>query len=580
MARALPELAETMKFSVKSTAKRLLKSLRLYSNTASHSTASTSDPDWARILDREGTRWKSACAAARNGPRILIANAYGMGGVSSIESTLAAALTLRGAQVHFLVCDAALPACWASHIDYQEPEEFARVGPVERLCGKCFAGASASFDPLGLPIHRYSEFLTADEVRKAGDLSSTIPVHEIAEYHLDGLSVGEQVVATALRFYGRGNLNGESHAEAILRRYLNAALLTLFASRRLMNTFSFLCVSSLHGLYVPEGLIGEVAREQKVRVVNWSYAYRKRTFIFSHHDTYHHTLLSESPMMWEKMSWTPQMEASIVDYLGSRRYGTHDWITYVREPEEDLTAIAAKIGVDFSKPCIGLLTNVMWDAQVNYCGNAFDNMLEWVLETIRYFASRNELQLIIRVHPAEVQGEPGAKSHQSVVDEIRRRFPTLPPNVFVIPPESSISTYAVMSKCNAVAIYSTKTGVELTCMGIPVIVAGEAWIRNKGLTLDANSSDEYFKILDRLPLKDRLSETVTQQARKYAYHFFFRHLIPLPFVVPMSPYKIELSGIDDLLPGRSVGLDVICNGILNGAEFIYPAEHYPETIVN
>jgi hypothetical protein len=109
-------------------------------------------------------------------------------------------------------------------------------------------------------------------------------------------------------------------------------------------------------------------------------------------------------------------------------------------------------------------------------------------------------------------------------------------------------------------------------MGIPVIVAGEAWIRNKGLTLDANSSDEYFKILDRLPLKEGLSEAGTQHARKYAYHFFFRHLMPLPFVVPTSPYKIELSGIDDLLPGRSVGLDVICNGILKGDQFVYPAE--------
>ena len=57
-------------------------------------------------------------------------------------------------------------------------------------------------------------------------------------------------------------------------------------------------------------------------------------------------------------------------------------------------------------------------------------------------------------------------------------------------------------------------------------------------------------------------------------------MIQLPFMVPTGGwphYELKLSGLDDLLPGRSVGLDVICDGILNGGEFIYPAELDPET---
>ncbi|MGH7380672.1 MAG: capsule biosynthesis protein [Candidatus Methylomirabilales bacterium] len=394
------------------------------------------------------------------------------------------------------------------------------------------------------------------------------------------MAVGKHALAGALRFYVRGNLEGVPLGEAVLRRYFNASLLTAFASHRLMNTISFTCVCAIDGLYVPIGSIGEVAREQKVRVVNWNAAYRKQSFVFSHHKSFHHTLLFEPTTYWENMTWTPEMEAEILNYVKSRWYGTHDWLSYVETPQDDVSAIAAKFGIDFSKPCIGMLTNIVWEGQVLYRGTAFRNMLEWALETIRYFSDRADLQLIVRVHPAEVRGTH--LSRQPIIDEIKQAFPTLPKNVFIIPPDSTISTYATMLKCDTVIIYGTQTGVELASMGIPVIVAGEAWIRNKGVTLDASSHEEYFKLLDRLPLKERLSEAVTQRARKYAYHFFFRRMgIPLPFMVPTSgwpPFKLELSGIDDLLPGRSVGLDVICNGILNGDEFIYPAELHPEIL--
>jgi len=178
---------------------------------------------------------------------------------------------------------------------------------------------------------------------------------------------------------------------------------------------------------------------------------------------------------------------------------------------------------------------------------------------------------LIRIHPAEVRGT--IPSRQPILDEIRKSFPQLPSNVFIIPPQSNSSTYAAMYKCDSVIIYGTKTGVELTSVGIPVVVAGEAWIRGKGLTNDANSPEEYFRLLDRLPARRRLEGETLERARKYAYHFFFRRMIPLPFMGPGKPFaSVNLGGLKDLLPGRYPGLDVICDGILEGKPFIYPAE--------
>ena len=501
------------------------------------------------------------------------------GAVTIMDSLLAVALTLRGADVHVLLCDQALPACWMAMADLVPPDEFADSGPASRLCDQCFPTGYRVFRALGLPIHTYSEFISPDDARRATEIASTTSVAEIKNYQSAGMAIGEQAFAGTLRYCTRGSLHTDRVSEAILRRFFKASLLTAQALTRLLHFESFSRVTATHGIYVPEGVIGQVARHEGVPFVSWTPAYRKHTFIFSHQDTYHHTMLTEPTQSWENIPWTPVLEADIVDYLKSRWYGTRDWIGYVVDPEEDTAAISAALGVDFSKPCVGLLTNVIWDAQVHYGGNAFPSMIDWTIETIRYFAGRPDLQLIVRIHPAEVRQVP--RSRQFMTDEIKRAFPTLPKNVFVIPPESSISTYATMLQCNAVLIYGTKAGVELSSAGVPVIVAGEAWIRNKGLTADASSAAEYIRILDGLPFKARMSESATERARKYAYHFFFRRMIPLPFMEPTTgaaPYKVNLSSVDELLPGRYPGLDVICNGILNGDEFIYPAERYPTSV--
>ena len=537
--------------------------------------------DWASILAPDFARWKAARAAAKGGPKVLIANCAGIDShVTTVDSLLAVALTLRGADVHILLCDEALPACWISSSQRIPPHKFVKVGPSEDMCGQCFLTGTTVFRPLGLPVHRYGDFLSTSDIQKAAELSSTVPLAEIENFCFDGLKVGEHALAATLRYYTRGDLRGEPEGEGILRRYLQASLLSVFAVRRLMSKFSFESATGIHGMYVPEGVIGEVARSQGVRMVSWADSYLKHTFIFSQYDTYHRTLLSETASILQNMPWTDQMESEILEYLKSRWYGTHDWIQYTQDWSDDVMSIAAELGIDFTKPCVGLLTNVIWDAQVHYGGNAFPTMLEWTLETIKYFAKRPDLQLIVRVHPAEVRHY--RVSHQLMVDEIKRAIPDLPKNVFVIPPDSRMNTYDAMLKCNAVIIYGTRAGVELTSFGVPIIVAGEAWIRNKGLTLDASSPQEYFEILDRLPLAERMSDESVQQARKYAYHFFFRSQIPVPVLHQAEGHglsKLVISGIEDLLPGRYPGLDIICNGIISGDEFIYPAELYPERLV-
>lgn len=532
-------------------------------------------PDWQALLAREAAAWADARASARGGPRVLVAT--GVGGhpyAVHLESLVAVGLTLRGADVHFLLCDRLLPACELTETTwFPDHDRFVRHGPQRSLCHACFEPARRAYAPLGLPVHRYGDLVTPADRDEAERLAATLDADALQAFSDDGVAVGEHALAGALRFFARGTLAGEPQGEAVLRRYFRAALLTTRAMRRLLRGTAFRAVVAQHGIYVPQGIVGEVARAEGVRVANWNVAYRKRRFIWSHGDTYHRTIIKEPTATWEAMPWSDRLERDALAYLDSRRHGGRDWIWFHERPVEDVDEIARRLGVDFSRPCIGLLTNVVWDAQIHYPANAFRGMVDWVLRTIAYFEKRPDLTLIIRVHPAEVRGT--LPSRQPVLAEIRRHFPALPPNVVVIGPEEPISTYATMLQCDAVIIYGTKTGVELSSQGIPVIVAGEAWIRGKGITLDVSSPEEYFRLLDTLPLGRRLDPATVTRARKYAYHFFFRRMIPLEHVRPRTgwlPFALDVASLEQCRPGRSAGLDVICEGILEGHDFVYPEE--------
>lgn len=535
-------------------------------------------PDWSAIVSRNETLWVDCLAKAKDGPRVLMATAIGgHPQFTVLESSLNVALTLRGAKVDTLLCDAAMPGCQRAKIAGVSPPALADGKLNDVFCAGCMATGDTVFSIPGLEILRMSQHIQDGERARAVEISNSIAVEDIPGFTLDGLPIGEHALAGALRYYGVGDLSLEPEGEAVLRRYLESSLLTAFCINRLLLDGRYDVVVNNHGIYVPHGIVSAACRNRQVRTASWNLAYRKQCAIFSHSDTYHHTLMDEPTSDWENMAWSAEREAEIMNYLNSRRQGSRDWIWFNRDADDDMDRFAARVGLDWSRPVIGMLTNVVWDAQLHYPANAFPGMVDWVMRTIAYFKGRPDLQLLIRVHPGELAPPGGSTvSRQPIVEEIRTTFPDMPKNVFIIGPESTVSTYAAMDRCDSVIIYGTKTGVELSSVGIPVIVGGEAWIRNKGMTLDASTADDYFHHLDTLPLGKRMPPASIDRARRYAYHFFFRRMLPLPFLQPAPqawpPFEVGIENLEELLPDVYKGLDVICDGILHGSPFIYPAE--------
>jgi len=517
------------------------------------------DPEWRRALE-----------ASRSGPRVLIAtNTGGHFAIETIDRLLGAALTMRGAAVTHVLCDAALPACQMCEYSLTpDIDGFARKRPDPLLCGYCHGPAEARIQALGLDVRRLGASLTVADRSEAKALASDATLAAVNKLSWRGVPVGMHALAGALRFFARSDLEHEPHGQAVLRRYVEASALTIAAYLKLADELRPDVLIAHHGIYTPQGLAVAAARAKGVRVVTWNPAYRRHCFIFSHDDSYHYTLMDEAPQAWRDRPLSDAQRARIISYLDSREQGEGDWISFNRNADAALNL--NELGLDPNKPLIAAYTNVFWDAQLHFPSNAFGSQKEWLERTIEWFARRPDLQLVIRVHPAEISGSP--QSRQPAREMIAARFAQLPDNVKLVGPESGLSSYALAARADAALIFGTKLGVELSARGIPVVVAGEAWVRGKGFTHDVSSTEAYEAALAQLPFRKRLEPALQELALRYANHFFFGRMLELPFVRPVEGprrFSVDIDGAADLTAGRWGGLDAICAGILENAPFVW-----------
>ena len=475
------------------------------------------------------------------------------------EGILAHSINLRNGSSEMVICDRYLPACDLPFVTTNG----------KLLCKACGSASQKIFQSLNLPFHVFSDFMNAGHLTKAKELAETLKFEDYFTFKYLGIDIGKHLYSAVLRYLLTGSIENDDYTRAICKRYLTSAIIMAEISKAVIERLQPDCVVMHHGIYLTTGVFSEYARKQNVRVVIFTPAYRKNTFLFSHNETYHKTLQDEPVENWENMSLSDKDNRILDDYLNSRRWGSQDFISYYPNPLEDRDKIIRELALDTSKKIIGLFTNLSWDGQVVFHDTAFNNMFEWITETIEYFIEKPHLQLIIRIHPAEVKG--AVETRQKLLPEIRAKFPQLPEHIKIISSNSNISTYTLSDLVDSAIVYTTKVGLEFSVKGIPVIVAGEAFYRNKGFTNDANSKSGYFSLLNEIPEFERNSSQLIKRARKYAYYYFFRRFIPFEFTNHRTWNNIlglRIDSLEKLLPGRDKNLDLICSGILEGTPFI------------
>jgi hypothetical protein len=162
----------------------------------------------------------------------------------------------------------------------------------------------------------------------------------------------------------------------------------------------------------------------------------------------------------------------------------------------------------------------------NYPGIVFSSQFEWVSQTIDWIASRNDLNLIIRLHPRDIPNK-----RDSVLSEQYSVWKKLlehrPPNVFVNYPSQKISFEEVCEISTVVASGWSATCLEAMLMQKPVVTydsslpALPADIHRTG-----SSKAEYFENL-AMSLTESPNSLLPQKAERWMTHSLSRDSVRL-----------------------------------------------------
>jgi hypothetical protein len=487
----------------------------------------------------------------------------GMPLMLDVEGAIATALRLRGVRVHAVICDGPFRACVRREIKDGVP-----LAQWQEACGPCKAQSSAVLDRMRIPYSFIGDFVPKSSLVNLWEKTTSVEFETIENLHYEEVNVGKSARSAIIRYLQGEELTGH---EEIVREYAFSALVCAEAAKGAIEKFSPARVFMSTGIYADWGPALKTALARGLPVIAWMASYLSARFYFRRvEDEARIDFHNMSQSAWENRKHIPltaDQEAHLDKYL-QNRYLNHVSFDMksLKKYNGKIAHLREKYAPSPDKPVWGINAHINWDCVSDFSPMAHQSFDDWMLDTMRVIVEIPQVQWLVKVHPAEAWDNPAS----GVQRLIEKHFPNLPSHVRVIPAEEEISPLDFFELIDGgVTVYGT-SGLEAALHGKPVILAGEAHYGGKGFTYDGLTIATYRELLHQAVSLKSLNEEQKRLARQYAYCFFIQRQVPFPVVRDpnSSWWGFQFDKRELLLPGKDPFVDLICDRILDGKDFV------------
>ena len=230
-----------------------------------------------------------------------------------------------------------------------------------------------------------------------------------------------------------------------------------------------------NGMILEYGAIYETARYLDIPAVTYEFGEQdQRMWLSQNHQVMYNESFNE---LWEtrkNRTLNEKQRTWLEDFLAAR-HGLAKGEKFAHLWQKAGRAGGAKtretLGLD-ERPVVLLPTNVLGDSATLGRTVFSRSMTEWIERVVPFFANKPEVQLVVRIHPAETW-----TVGPSVAEIIHQAVPNLPAQIHLIGSKEKINTYDLMEIADLALVYTTTAGVEMATRGLPVLVSGKATYR-------------------------------------------------------------------------------------------------------
>ncbi len=470
------------------------------------------------------------------------------------QVTVAKALEVRGYDPMFMPLDLRFPRRNALYFDDQDA-----FGFMTRFYNLYTNTLLSGFH---FTVTPYSSYGNAERFNGYRARVGGLTLDECKTFTHEGLPLGKMALNPLIHYFRCSTMSvAQPKIVEAYKDYLAIGMVLRDVIAKAYDSLKPDVVFTLNGSFLDGQIQLALAKQRGIRVITFEAGFMLNTIMLGVDEPITDFPMSKYlPSGYAEYALTTEQDAWLDDYLKSRSQGKNSVFDYWGKPTFDHARIRAEIGLPAGVTPDILFTNILWDSAMLDCDIAFASQIDWIFETIRFYKNHPERTLLIRIHPAEVN-PPNLESADKVQDRVTREFPSLPKNVIVISPTSTISSYPLTEMSNLSLVYSSTAGLESAIMGKPTVVSGRCHYRGRGFTHDIGSKEQYLSVLSnpRLPM-DKAG--MIRDARKYAYFFFFGFMVPFELVIERptnarESVSFNYASEEELLPGRSKGLDFV-----------------------
>lgn len=489
------------------------------------------------------------------------------------DAIFSAALRIRGAEIIPIYCD---------RVQRTECNYFGGVwgggDKFEANCRNCSETSQSIWKEAGLSPLAFSSYLDSSQVRCIDEEISALPDDCWHSYSAYDLPFGRWAKDILVNNYVVGNFRLIEGHEHLGRLHLRNLLVVHTAYLRILDSVRPDRVVANDSYYGMWAILQHLCERRGIPFYSHWSGTRPGAWCYAYNDA---SMNLDYRLAWPKFSapeLTVRQRATVDEWLTGRLSGKDMLLdTASLAPhctdEVDLTKIRE------GKPTALLAANVIWDLAALNKQIVFNDMIDWIAETIIWFGRHPEYQLIVKPHPGE-QTPSIPETEERVSSALERRGVVIPGNVAMLTPKSAVTVYQLFPLTNVGLMHTTNVGIEMTARGIPVITSAHSPYRGLGFTLDPVSKDDYFQTLDnvlkgeKLPMGNKQINLAYKLIYFQQFHYYTKIDI-MDFKWGETP-RLKVKLLNDINPGRNRHLDYIVDSVMAGLPIVsedrWPAE--------